>query len=208
MYAVVRNLSISQCFTILCLSAAAALVYIEWRDPFDLRPQAGAVNFGSSVGNAIRLPTEAPRIRRRWFWDAPQSETVAVDTPYRVVVNLTNRQVELYEGETQLKAYDAAIGQDEWQTPTGQFTVLQMQKNPAWEHPITGEVIEPGADNPLGTHWVGFWQGDGTQIGFHGTNQEDLIGQAVSHGCVRMRNDDIADLYQYLQLGVPVEVRS
>ncbi|MEO1590361.1 MAG: L,D-transpeptidase [Cyanobacteria bacterium J06632_22] len=159
------------------------------------------------MGGAVRLPTEAPKIRRRWFWDTPETSTVTVDSPYRVVVNLTTRKVELYEQTTLIKAYDAAIGQDEWQTPTGNFTVLQMQQNPAWEHPITGEVIETGPENPLGTHWIGFWQQDNIQIGLHGTNQAELIGQAVSHGCVRMHNEDIRDLYRYLTVGISVEVK-
>lgn len=202
-----QNPSITKCFTWLCLAAAVTLVYVEWRDPFALRPQAGAVDFGSSMGGAVRLPTEAPKIRRRWFWDTPETSTVTVDSPYRVVVNLTTRKVELYEQTTLIKAYDAAIGQDEWQTPTGNFTVLQMQQNPAWEHPITGEVIETGPENPLGTHWIGFWQQDNIQIGLHGTNQAELIGQAVSHGCVRMHNEDIRDLYRYLTVGISVEVK-
>ena len=203
----VQNPSVTKCFTILCLLTAVGLAYAEWRDPLSLRPEAGAVDFGSNMGTAVRLPTEAPKIRRRWFWEQTETDAAIVNSPYRIVVNLTARQVELYNGATLVKAYDAAIGQDEWQTPTGSFTVLQMQENPAWEHPITGEVFETGPDNPLGTHWIGFWQSDGTQIGFHGTNQEALIGQAVSHGCVRMRNQDIADLYRYVTVGVPVEVR-
>ncbi|MEO0541094.1 MAG: L,D-transpeptidase [Cyanobacteria bacterium P01_A01_bin.105] len=200
----VQNPSITKCVTLLCLLAAASLVYAEWRDPFSLRPQVA--DFGSGVGNAVRLPTEAPKIRRRWFWSPIEEGRPPTESPYRIVINLTTRQVQLYEQQTVLKAYDVAIGQDEWETPTGNFAVLQMQENPAWEHPITGEVVEAGPENPLGTHWIGFWQEDGTQIGLHGTNQEDLIGQAVSHGCVRMRNSDISDLYQYASVGIPVEV--
>jgi lipoprotein-anchoring transpeptidase ErfK/SrfK len=44
-------------------------------------------------------------------------------------------------------------------------------------------------------------------IYIHGTNQEDLIGQPVSHGCVRMRNEDIIKLFEMVTVGTPVEIR-
>jgi lipoprotein-anchoring transpeptidase ErfK/SrfK len=44
-------------------------------------------------------------------------------------------------------------------------------------------------------------------IYIHGTNQEDLIGQPVSHGCVRMRNEDIIRLFEMVTVGTPVEIR-
>ncbi|MEL7333315.1 MAG: L,D-transpeptidase, partial [Cyanobacteria bacterium J06560_2] len=70
----------------------------------------------------------------------------------------------------------------------------------------TKEEIPPGPDNPLGDRWIGFWSNGEAQIGFHGTNQEELIGEAVSHGCVRMRNRDIKKLYELVEIGTPVEV--
>ena len=123
-----------------------------------------------------------------------------------VRVKLETRQVELYKAGELVEQYPAAIGKDEWQTPEGVFEVLQMQQDPAWQHPITHEIVAPGPDNPLGTHWIGFWSDGTNQLGFHGTNQEDLIGQAVSHGCIRMRNQDIQKLYNSVTLGTLVSV--
>ncbi|WP_448572469.1 L,D-transpeptidase, partial [Trichothermofontia sp.] len=67
-------------------------------------------------------------------------------------------------------------------------------------------VIPPGPDNPLGPRWIGFWTDGKNFIGFHGTPNESLIGQAVSHGCVRMRNQDIQALYAQVEMGTPVVV--
>ncbi|MEM9904140.1 MAG: L,D-transpeptidase [Cyanobacteria bacterium P01_D01_bin.44] len=134
--------------------------------------------------------------------EAPIPEATQVE----VRVKLATRQVKLYRQGELVEQYPVAIGQDDWQTPVGVFEVLQMQQNPAWQHPVTHDVIEPGPDNPLGARWIGFWS-DGThQIGFHGTNQEALIGQAVSHGCIRMRNQDIQKLYDQLALGTLITV--
>ncbi|MEB3118669.1 MAG: L,D-transpeptidase, partial [Limnothrix sp.] len=60
--------------------------------------------------------------------------------------------------------------------------------------------------NPLGVRWIGFWTNGDNSIGFHGTPNPELIGQAVSHGCVRMRNEDIVDLFDRVTEGMPVRV--
>jgi lipoprotein-anchoring transpeptidase ErfK/SrfK len=115
--------------------------------------------------------------------------------------------VYVYREQQLVTSYPIAIGQAGWETPSGSFQVLEMQRNPKWQHPITGEVVPAGADNPLGQRWIGFLYAGRTHIGFHGTNQEDLIGQAVSHGCIRMRNQDVMALYEQVALGTTVNVR-
>ena len=124
----------------------------------------------------------------------------------RLVLRLSERQLYGYQGEHQVASYPVAIGRDDWETPVGEFVVFQRQQNPAWEHPLTGVVFPPGPNNPLGARWLGFWT-DGTNfIGFHGTPDEHLIGEAVSHGCVRMLNADVIELYAKVRLGTPVVV--
>jgi lipoprotein-anchoring transpeptidase ErfK/SrfK len=124
----------------------------------------------------------------------------------QLVVDLSDRKVHLYADGIQTD-YDIAVGQAGWETPAGKFSILNMQLNPTWQHPFTGDIIQTGIDNPLGSRWIGFWT-DGThQIGFHGTNQADLIGQAVSHGCIRMRDADIQALYERVAIGTAVVVQ-
>jgi hypothetical protein len=65
----------------------------------------------------------------------------------------------------------------------------------------------PGPENPLGARWIGFWTDGNNAIGFHGTPHEHLIGQAVSHGCVRMRNTDVIELYERIRVGAQVIVQ-
>lgn len=125
----------------------------------------------------------------------------------RLIVDLSDRRVSVYHDQQLVNSYPVAIGQAGWETPGGSFQVLEMQPDPKWQHPITGEVILPGSQNPLGKRWIGFLVAGRTHLGFHGTNQEDLIGQAVSHGCIRMRNQDVMALYDQVALGTSVEVR-
>lgn len=132
-----------------------------------------------------------------------KSETVA-KTNSRVVVSLSERRVQVYQGNQLLDSYAIAVAKPGWETPTGTFQVLEMEPNPTWVHPITGIAVPPGGDNPLGAAWIGFLSNKAGEIGFHGTNQEELIGEAVSHGCLRMRNEDVKALYSHIATGTPV----
>ena len=123
-----------------------------------------------------------------------------------LVIKLSERRVFLYQAQELLISYPIAIGKAGWETPTGNFQIIQMIRNPAWEHPWTGEIIPPGLDNPLGERWIGFWSDGKNYIGFHGTPAEELIGQAVSHGCIRMFNKDVKALFEKVAIGTPVIV--
>ncbi|MGQ4646727.1 L,D-transpeptidase family protein [Lyngbya aestuarii] len=126
---------------------------------------------------------------------------------YRLVVDLSDAVVYSYWGNKQLSRYQVAVGKPGWETPVGSFQVIHKQHNPVWQQPITGEVIPTGPNNPLGDRWIGFWSDGHHHIGFHGTNQEGFVGQAISHGCLRMRNRDIRQLYEQVSVGTPVIVR-
>ncbi|MGB7441437.1 MAG: L,D-transpeptidase [Coleofasciculaceae cyanobacterium] len=151
--------------------------------------------------------------------EASARETVAPDTHSTVeqvpaqsakvlVVKRTKRTVELVVGKQAIENYPIAVGKPGWETPVGQFMVLEKKMNPSWMHPVTGEIIPPGKHNPMGTHWIGFWQNSqGQKIGFHGTNHEESIGKAASHGCLRMYNADIGQLYDQIELGTTVIIQ-
>ena len=119
---------------------------------------------------------------------------------------LSERTLYLYDQETLLSTFPVAVGREGWETPVGQFAIFQMQQDPTWEHPFTGKLVPPGDNNPLGRRWLGFWSDGTNSIGFHGTPDESSIGHAISHGCVRLRNQDVIALYDQVDLGTPVHV--
>ena len=125
----------------------------------------------------------------------------------QLILSLSKRIVEVYQGEELIATFPVAVGKRGWETPKGSFEVMQMIKDPAWEHPWNGKIVPPGPKNPLGQRWIGFWTDGKNFIGFHGTPNENLIGQAVSHGCVRMKNADIKKLFQLVSIGTAVTVR-
>lgn len=150
-----------------------------------------------------------------------RADTLLAADPYAVNVVLRLSQRRLYvvpsehddDTRRSIVSFPVAVGRAEYATPTGRFAVEEKIEDPEflqfdWANPerVLGR-IEPGPANPLGERWIGFTAAYGWAIGFHGTPQPELLGQAVSHGCVRLRNADVVDLYRRVRIGTPVIVR-
>ena len=124
----------------------------------------------------------------------------------RLVLRLRERRVYVYRQNKVQVSFPVAVGKGGWETPTGNFKITHMIKDPVWEHPWTGELVPAGPDNPLGTRWIGFWTDGKNVIGFHGTPNPESIGRAASHGCVRMFDKDAQALFEKVAVGTPVIV--
>ncbi|MEH2194440.1 MAG: L,D-transpeptidase [Nostoc sp.] len=146
------------------------------------------------------------------LWSQASAQQVpssrVADGKTQVVVDLSDRRTYVYAGDEVIASYPIAVGKKGWETPTGSFQVIHMRHYPIWRHPITGKVFEAGTDSPLGDRWIGFWSDGRNEIGFHGTPDIDLVGTAVSHGCLRMRNSDVRMLYEQVSIGTTVLVRN
>lgn len=139
--------------------------------------------------------------------EAPSAEaTPAQEQIVNLRLNLSDRKVYVYRGETLEKSYPVAIGRPGWETPTGEFEVFSQIVDPGWTNPFDGSQMPPGPDNPLGERWIAFWTDGTNSIGFHGTPNRDSVGQAASHGCIRMYNEDVRELFDIVALGTPVIV--
>ncbi|HEU4522407.1 MAG TPA: L,D-transpeptidase [Thermoanaerobaculia bacterium] len=114
-----------------------------------------------------------------------------------IEVNLDDRQLRVYEAEELLDTYPISIGKDEKPTPTGAFTIRKIVWNPGWVPPnekwARGKTAKaPGhPDNPMTRVKMFFKEPD---YYIHGTGELDSLGQAKSHGCVRMAPDDVTEL--------------
>ncbi len=144
----------------------------------------------------------------------PVPSPTATPEPH-VLLRLKERRVYFVENEVKHppEGYRVAIGQPKWPTPIGKFQINELVENPDFvafdfndtKKPDKGR-IPPGPNNPLGLRWIGFAFAHGWQVGFHGTAKTKVLGQAVSHGCVRMANPDIVELYKHVKLGTTVIV--
>lgn len=218
MAANVRDETIPRSMMLLFLGAAAVLIVVQWRSwATSPAPSPKTASTNKEIAAEVKATSQAPA---QFPAEQPANispemgtvKAVSTDLPKAdistsLVVDLSDRKVSLYKGKQLKVSYPIAVGQEGWETPTGKFKVMEMQRDPKWLHPITKEVVLPGPDNPLGKRWIGFWSDGKTHLGFHGTNQEELIGQAVSHGCLRMRNKDVIALFNQVSMGTSVTVR-
>ena len=141
---------------------------------------------------------------RRWIrlvalLAAAGSEAAGSDR--RIRIQISERKLYLLEEGQAVRVYDIAVGADATPTPRGVFEVANRIPFPTW-YSRRG-VVRPGAANPLGTRWIGLSKAG---YGIHGTNAPESIGRAASHGCVRMRNRDVEELFALIGVGTPVEV--
>jgi lipoprotein-anchoring transpeptidase ErfK/SrfK len=120
----------------------------------------------------------------------------------KIVVSIPDRKLALVEDERVVKIYPVAVGATATPSPEGEFRIATRLENPSWYWP--GKVIPAGAGNPLGPRWIGL----GVRgFGIHGTNEPRTIGRNASHGCIRMRNRDVKDLFRRVRAGDVVEIR-
>ena len=138
-----------------------------------------------------------------------------------LVLNLAELRLYYFDpsldGKKQVRTYPISAGRVDWVTPVGSTRVVDRLENPNWyppksvilEHAARGEelpkTILPGEGNPLGKYALKL-DVDGYFI--HGTNREQGIGMRVTHGCIRLRSKDIAELIYRVPIGTPVEIVS
>ncbi|GAA6623425.1 L,D-transpeptidase [Scytonema sp. NUACC26] len=208
--AVAKNNSLTRIVMLLCFGTAFLSLVVHWRITTSTTSQP---NMANTSKTALRTQSQSQKpdpqngIALLSTFASPKQTTNAVSQNKQLVVDLSDRRVYVYSGETVIASYPIGVGKTGWETPTGSFQVLHKQRNPIWQHPITGKVFSSGTDSPLGDRWIGFWTDGRNQIGFHGTPDDEVIGSAISHGCLRMRNPDVRLLYTQVNLGTSVEVR-
>ena len=153
-------------------------------------------------------------------------KVVTYPTPVRagtIVVDPGNHFLYLVQGDGQAIRYGVGVGGEEFGW-SGVAMVHSKQEWPDWRPPAEmlerkPELIEHmtqlqsgigmpgGPDNPLGARALYLWQGNkDTLYRIHGTNEPWTIGHSVSAGCIRMTNEDVADLYDRIPVGTKVIV--
>lgn len=139
---------------------------------------------------------------------APAAGDVAADL--RLRVDLSERRLYVIENGEVSTSYPVAVGKPSYPTPKGNFRVRRIIWNPRWVPPDSKwaknkKARGPGDPaNPMGRVKIFFSEPD---YYIHGTRDTDSLGQAESHGCIRMRNGDVTALAKRLMAagGKPVD---
>ncbi len=128
-----------------------------------------------------------------------------------IVVNRTTNMLQLFDGFKVIRTYPVATARFGFETPPGQWEVVNKVENPTWINPCLGQpgcwaadepaMIPPGPGNPLGTRAL-YLNAPGIRI--HGTPEDSSIGTYASHGCIRMHISDSEALYPLVPIGIPV----
>jgi lipoprotein-anchoring transpeptidase ErfK/SrfK len=119
----------------------------------------------------------------------------------RVVVSIPDRKLAVVESGQVVKIFSTAVGAEKTPSPTGTYTIVKRVTDPTWYS--KGKVIGPGKTNPVGTRWIGLSL---KGYGIHGTNNPASIGHNASHGCIRLRNRDVEELFKLVAVGDEVEL--
>lgn len=120
---------------------------------------------------------------------------------FLIIINPHYNSLDIYYQGTILRDLDCATGKASTPTPQGKFTIMNKFVNPAYKGKLSGSK-----DNPLGLRWMGLSVPgtSGGTYGIHGTNQEDSIGTNASHGCVRMHNAEVEEIFEFMPVGTTV----
>jgi len=119
----------------------------------------------------------------------------------RIIVSIPDRKLAVMEAGRVLRVFPTAVGAPKSPSPAGAFRIVVRIPDPTWYG--KGRIVPPGKSNPLGTRWLGLSvQG----YGIHGTNNPASIGHNASHGCIRMRNHDVEQLFEMVSVGDTVEL--
>lgn len=194
---------------------ADATIFSRQCQPDDLLTATYTIQPGDvliNIGRQFRIPHEvimmingiedATRIR------AGQKIKV-LRGPFQVKIHKSEFRLEVYLQDLFLRSFPVGLG-SERSTPQGGWRVKERLLNPTYYPPAsaTNKRIIPPDDptNPLGEHWIGLEGIEGDALGregfgIHGTIEPESIGTAVSLGCIRMHNDDVAFLYRLMLPG-------
>ncbi len=132
----------------------------------------------------------------------PAAGVQLTTTPFRIVVDRTRFRLELWRHSRLVRTFPVGIGTGKTPTPVGRFYIASLLRPPTPNSAYGPYAYGLSAYSDVLTDWRG-----GGIIGLHGTNDPGSVGRPASHGCIRMRNNDIRKLVRLLPLGTPIRIR-
>jgi L,D-transpeptidase ErfK/SrfK len=119
----------------------------------------------------------------------------------KILVSIPDRKLAVLEAGRVVKIFPTAVGAPKSPSPTGSYTIVLRLTDPTWYG--KGKIVRPGKGSPIGTRWLGL---SIKGYGIHGTNNPASIGHNASHGCIRLRNQDIEQLFGMVSVDDAVEL--
>jgi lipoprotein-anchoring transpeptidase ErfK/SrfK len=178
-------------------SAKVVRLLEQFRPDYRLQIVLAVAEVSASDGTAwfkLSLPMR-PNGTVGWI---PAATATLTPTQSRIVVHRGLRRIELFRNGKRLLSAKVAVGAPGRETPLGEFYVTARFVP---DDPFLGSfALETSAYSRL-TEWPG-----GGKVGIHGTSKPWLLGQAVSHGCVRVSNQTALALRRLAPVGTPISI--
>ena len=152
---------------------------------------------GAALGALLAAGVPAAAPAQHQLRSAPVSAARPLTTTLRLEADLAERTLYVWAGDSLVHLVPVAVGKPGHATPTGSFTIDRVIWNPGWVPPeapwARGKRVRGprDADNPMQAVKIFFREPD---YYIHGTNRPETVGSAASHGCLRMRPEDAAEL--------------
>lgn len=170
--------------------------------------EAGVLAKLNGLGPKARLkPGQILRVDNRHIVPQPVRDGILINIPQRMLFYFSQGSLQGH--------YPVGLGRPGWPTPTGSFKVAVKEENPVWNVPKSiqeemrreGKVVKsrvpPCPENPLGRYWIGL---SIPAYGIHGTIAPTSVYRFVTHGCIRLHPDDIAELFPRVSVGAPGKI--
>ena len=125
----------------------------------------------------------------------------AAQSARKIIVSISDRKLAVLEYGKVIRIFPTAVGAPKSPSPSGSFKIVQRLAEPTWYS--KGKIVAPGKACPIGTRWLGL---SVKGYGIHGTNNPSSIGHNASHGCIRLRNRDVEELFGMVSVGDDVEL--
>lgn len=157
------------------------------------------------------VPGEGTEVLIPTFWVLPNAPRNGI------VLNRAEKRLYYFppDDPNQVQTFAISIGREGWDTPLGVFSIREKIDGPTWtppasiraEHEANGDplpaVVPAGPDNPLGLHAMRL---SNPSYLIHGTNKPWGLGMQVSHGCIRMYPEGIAELFGEVAVNTQVTI--
>lgn len=181
--------------------AAAAVVPLSTRTPEGTRNIVLVLGRAKGVDAALWIRVRLAGLSNTTGWVRRHALGGYAAVHTRLVVDLERLTATLYRDARPIFRAPVGVGRPEWPTPRGRFYI--RNKLTRFANPFYGPLaFGTSARSSVLTEWPA-----GGFVGIHGTNRPDLLPGLVSHGCIRLRNEDVLALGRLMPVGTPLTVR-
>ena len=171
-----------------------------------IHSRPGATLDLAGAASSIRLALDQHKGALRLHTRAVKPKVTEASMGATVVVRVDQNRLYLYDGFKAVRSFSVATAKPGYTTPSGVWSIYNKAENPTWYNPALDSwgadlpaVIPGGPGNPMGTRAI-YITAPGL-IRIHGTTDDSSIGRYASHGCIRMHNSEVEQLYPLVEVG-------